>query len=409
MARVVGQTLCDLHSCLDAAATETTMPAASTSLKCSALAAGTASRSAVAAVPRPLRHRGEAGDRRSCAVPEGLALQERPAQGTAGPVSSADDADKQDKSPIATIECGSLGQMGADVLDVSKLQTLVMGEMKRMNEHVQRLEDELRASNAQVTCFETQLTKLAEVGRRDAVQRLELAANFARALQEERAARQEETAFLRAALAKEANKAAAQAATAVTVAEVACGAVARADAQCLADLQQRFSESLSQQHAQVALDVAERHVEAARALDARATEVTELADGMQRQASEFRMSLTKEVADIVCPILEEHLKWYAAPSPMRKHAEGVSGASEHASLANDSCQDDWASSVLEEQAREGLGTVLRRSDTSFVDGHEEQPVILETKTLRRAGSVKAQIAQVEEFTLRGKLTPRLRA
>merc|ERR1712032_976983 len=149
---------------------------------------------------------------------------------------------------------------------------------------------------------------------------------------------------LRAALATEADKAATQAANAVTVAEAACGAVARADAQGLADMKQRFCEALQQQHAQVALDVAERHMEAARALDARATEVAELAESVQRQASEFKASLTKEVADIVCPILEEHLQWCSVPSPL-DHGENTSAITAHLPAVDDSLHSEMAKPI----------------------------------------------------------------
>merc|ERR1711920_1101811 len=144
----------------------------------------------------------------------------------------------------------------------------------------------------------------------------------------------------------------------------------------LADVQRQLTETLYQQHTQVALDVADRHMEAAKALDARATEVAELAERIQRQASDFRASLTKEVSDIVCPILEEHLKLYCIPSPQRARVDdrGVESEEHSFALSVDSCSEMRSTSVTQVQPK--LSSAQRQSS---------QPQ-------RRSGSVRAQVA-----------------
>lgn len=343
--------------------------------KCGTLASGAAAKAAIAAVPRPLIRRSSV-EKLACAVPEGLALNSRQHLSKTCPSSTVSDelgSPKKSTDDVFTDE---------PVTDVSELHALLLREVTRLNGRVQQVEEELDSTKTQAASLESQLNKMAEVSRRDAVQRLELAANFARALQEERAARQEETAFLRAALATEADKAATQAANAVAVAEAACAAVARADAQGLADMNQRFCESLQQQHAQVALDVAERHMEAARALDARATEVAELVESVQRQASGFKASLTKEVADVVCPILEEHLQWVSAPSSPQLHDEENSSAI----LMQPPDDEDTFQTAL------------------AVDSGEDEFGVVEPR--QRRGSVRAQIADVEERAARAKCAVR---
>jgi len=139
-------------------------------------------------------------------------------------------------------------------------------EVCLLAERLENLEHRVHSSSVG-SYVEAQLGEVVDAGRRDAEQRRELAATFASALQEEREARISDMSELRASLADMSQAAEASLAR-VGAAEVkrvseAAGAEWAAFAESVRGLGERMLEDLSEQHAQAALDLADRHREAA--------------------------------------------------------------------------------------------------------------------------------------------------
>lgn len=223
----------------------------------------------------------------------------------------------------------SLGGLPEDLLH---LQYQLSREVCLMAERLQRLE--CKVHSAASGYLETQLGKIMDAGRRDAEQRRELAETFASALQEERDARLRESREVRAVLA-DLSQAVAQPRPTTTTSEGQRGggsfddvvvemARIRADevnrisqaadaewsafSESVKGLGARMLEDLSEQHTQAALDLADRHLEAAKALDARSGEIAQLGVDLRYETLESRAKSQREVTETVRNILEDLLK-----------------------------------------------------------------------------------------------------
>lgn len=203
--------------------------------------------------------------------------------------------------------------------EATELHLFLMREMSRLSERLDRIEAEVRSNTR--GGMEVQLEKLLEAGKKDAEQRRELATVFAKALEEERNARLVETRSLRVALADVAGAASLVAAASCregaagptldeaqvrekmdALVEEECAKLAPmvkehldaifeeesarlvqvADsaweklAESLASLHAKLAEDLTEQSTQATLELVDRHMEAAKALDERASSAMDL-------------------------------------------------------------------------------------------------------------------------------------
>lgn len=176
------------------------------------------------------------------------------------------------------------------------LHQVLVAEMRSLSDRLARLEHEVRSPAR--GCLESQIATILEAGRRDAEQRRELATVFAKALEEEREGRIMETTELRASV-QELSQAAKAASLEVprqvaTENEQSVAEASKVRLDAIKRLCDQLAEELAEQHTRAALDLVDRHMEAAKALDARSAELLEITESFRREAAHLRHEIREE-------------------------------------------------------------------------------------------------------------------
>lgn len=188
------------------------------------------------------------------------------------------------------------------------LHQMFVADMRNLSDRLARLEHEVRSPAR--GCLESQIATILEAGRRDAEQRRELATVFAKALEEEREGRIMETSELRASILglNQAAKAVSPEVPhqAATENEESVAEASRVRLDAVKRLCDQFAEELAEQHTRAALDLVDRHMEAAKALDARSAELLEITASFRREAAQIRQDIREESRGV--PSGRERLK-----------------------------------------------------------------------------------------------------